>query len=272
MIRQFYIKNSNGEMLNLNEIEHFFMDPSGLGTEHKFTFEQVGNYFLQTGNNISQKKIDGKIFIKTYSEYRDFARFCMYNPMTLVYSTDETYNIEVKLQQLEKTEKEVGGLYCRIRLISNGMWYKAIESQNSGTEEGKKYDYEYNYTYTNSAASTIEADIDSLHDAPTKLTIFGPASNPSWEHRVNGLVDTTGKVNVTIPSGKKLVIDTTEIPYSIILSDSSGENPQNVYQYSDFSTKRFIKMKNGRNVVRISHEGSNELRLSLERREMYETI
>lgn len=272
MIRQFYLTNANGDMLDLNKVEHFLLSPKNLGMDRKFTYEQAGNYFIELAKSITQKKPEGSMFFPTYDEYRQFARFCEYEPLVLTYSTDETFNIEVKIQTLEKTEKQTGGLFCKVRWISNGMWYKSIENQNSGSEEGKKYDYTYEYTYTDSAASEIDADVESLMPAPTKLTIIGPALNPQWEHRVNGAVKTTGKLNINVPAGKRLVVDTTEIPYTIQMMDNNGENKENVYQNSDFSTKRFILMENGRNVVRISHEGINEIRLSLERRELYETV
>lgn len=272
MIRQFYLTNSNGEMLDLNKVEHFLLNPKGLGMERKFTYEQAGNYFIELTKNITQKRPEGSVFFPTYDEYRQFARFCEHEPLILTYSTDETYNIEVKVQTLEKSEKQTGGLFCKIRWISNGMWYKIIENQNSGSEEGKKYDYVYDYTYTDSAASEIDAEVNSLLPTPTKLTIIGPANNPQWEHRVNGQIVTTGKVNITVPAGKRLVIDTTEIPYTMIMSDNNGDNKENVYQNSDFTTIRFILMQYGRNVVRITHEGTGEIRLSLERREQYETV
>ncbi|MBQ0112684.1 MAG: hypothetical protein KBT03_06110 [Bacteroidales bacterium] len=272
-MRKFYLNNANNEQIDLNTLEHFLSSPSGLGMEKKTSYEQVGDYFLTLAEDEKQKAIEGEIFFKTYEEYRKFVRFAEVAPLTLTYVTDDVYYIDVKLDIIKKTEKKVGGLYCKIKLVGISTFYKKYEMRTTSIEStGKKYNYEYNYEYTNSQASTVSFEVDSNKNCPTKIIIIGPAINPMWTYRLNDNIVATGKVNKRIAAGRRLVVDCTTIPYSIYECDNNGDNKEDAYQYSDFSTERFLMLKKGSNVIRVSHEGENDLNLVVERRELYATV
>lgn len=271
-IRKFYLKNSDGETLDLNG-ERFFYNPTGLGTEHKIEYENAGDAFVLIKDQMKQKQIKGTILFKGgYEDYRDFAKFIQATPLTLTYTTDETYYIDVICSNLTKTELDVGGLPSNITLTGLGMFYKPISVRNSATEEGKKYPYVYPYVYKDGTISIIEVNVESVKMCPTRLTIIGPATNPSWSHKVNGVVVGSGKVNVTVDSGNRLVIDDTCNPYSIKIVNSTGTLVADAYQNSDFTTKRFMFLQNGMNEITVTHEGANDINLSLEGKELYETI
>lgn len=273
MIRQFFLINSNGETYDLNATSSFLSKLAGLGSDHNVTYEQVGNQFVTVQDLIRQKTITGELFLDTYEKYRDFVRFAEIKPLTLMYVTDDTYYIDVNMDRIEKKEMEIGGLYCRIRLVASSQYYKNFsEKSTPDASSGKKYNFSYPYTYTNDAASTISINTESMMDAPVRLSIYGPSVNPSWIHSVDGSVIATGKVNVTIPDGKKVVVDATKIPYTIKMMDRDNTNVEDVYQNSDFSTKRFILLKNGNNIIRTSHESGEEIKIIIERRELYETV
>ncbi len=273
-IREFYLMNSNGDTISLNSLKESFMHSvSGLGMEHKKSYEFIGNNFVTLTDTLKQASIEGKIFMPEYSQYREFVRFIDYTPLTLMYVTDDVYYIEASIDKIEKSEKEVGGLYCKVKIATHGLWYKTFEVRNEGaTGYGKIYNYKYNYIYSNNTSSTLTMDVASLKSCPTKLVLIGPCTNPSWSHFINGEKCCTGKVNCQVAEGRRLVIDTTTIPYSIKEMDHNGANVVDRYQYSDFSTKRFLLLENGRNIVRVSQEGTNDIKLYLERRELYETV
>jgi len=273
MIRHFFLINSNGETYDLKSTSSFLSKLAGLGSDHNVTYEQVGNQFVTVQDLIRQKTITGELFLDTYEKYRDFVRFAEKKPLTLMYVTDETYYIDVNMDRIEKKEMEIGGLYCRIRLVANSMYYKNFsEKSTPDADAGKTYNYTYPYKYTNDSASTISIDTESALDAPVKLSIYGASVNPSWSHSVDGEVVATGKLNMTIPSGKKVVVDTTKIPYTIKMMNEDNTEEENVYQNSDFSTQRFLLLKEGNNVVRISHESGEDIKVIIERREIYETV
>lgn len=272
-MRKFYLINADGENYNLNETVHFLHSPSGLGMDKKVTYEQIGDYFMELNKSNKQKVISAKMFFKTYEEYRAFARFCEIEPLTLMYMIDKVFYIDVNLTSISKSEKGVGGLTCSIKFTANSTFYQKIELKNDNTEaEGKAYDYDYDYEYANGRASTLSFNVNSNMDCPTKLTIIGPAINPIWTCRRNDEIVCIGKVNKVIPEGKRLVIDTTRIPYSITMMNNNGTDKEDVYQDSDFSTERFMLLKKGLNTVRVAHEGSNDITLMLERRELYATV
>lgn len=108
--------------------------------------------------------------------------------------------------------------------------------------------------------------------APVKLSIFGPSINPSWVHMVNDKLVATGKMNMTIPDGKKVVVDATRIPYSIKMMNRDNTDPEDVYQKSDFSTQRFVLLDKGSNTIRAVHETGEDIKIIVERRELYETV
>ncbi len=272
-IRSLILRNRDGETFNLNNLDSFIHKIGGFGSDHKVSYEQIEDSFVEVSDIVRQKKIVGTIFIPTYQKYKEFVDFAVKKPLTLSYTTFDTFYIDVQMDMIDKSEKETGGLYCKIQLTSLGLFYKVFTDKNvSGLSEGKKYNYEYSYTYINNAASTLQFNVDSQRECPCKLILLGPATNPSWTQYLNGNQVATGKVNVTLTADERLIVDTTKIPYSIIKCNHDGTNAQNVYQNSDFTTKRFILLNNGQNTIRISHEGADELNLYLERREVYETV
>lgn len=272
-IRSLILKNRDGETFNLNNLDSFIHKIGGLGSEHRTTYEQIQDSFVEVSDLIRQKKIVGTLFLPTYQKYKEFVDFAVKKPLTLSYTTFDTYYIDVQMDLIDKTEKETGGLYCKIQLMGLGLFYKTYTDRNIAEENGgKTYDYTYDYTYANNAASTLQFDVESQRQCPCKLIILGPAINPSWTQYLNGEQVATGKVNVTLSASERLIVDTTKIPYSIIKCNHDGTIAENVYQNSDFTTKRFILLNNGQNTIRINHEGADDLNLYLERREVYETV
>ena len=68
------------------------------------------------------------------------------------------------------------------------------------------------------------------------------------------------------------MIDDTTIPYSIKKLDSSNNLIADLYEYSDFTTKRFFFLQRGKNRIAIGHDGINDLELAVEARLEYESI
>ena len=70
----------------------------------------------------------------------------------------------------------------------------------------------------------------------------------------------------------KLVIDTTQIPYSITERGAMDELVADRYQFCDFTTERFIHLGYGSNRISITHDGLNEVKVLAEGRISYETV
>lgn len=210
-----------------------------------------------------------------YVNYRDFSRFVRAVPLILLYQVGETYRIPVRLTELGKSELIQGGvgLDCDVTFTATGLIYKNV-SAYSGTVAfgGKIYPYKYDYTYADVTQNTLVIDSDSYEDSPCKVTICGPCINPIWKHYVDNVLYETGRYEGIIPDGNKLVIDTTQIPYSITERGASDAIVADRYQMCDFTTERFFHLQHGSNRISVGHDGLNMLYVMVEGRISYETI
>lgn len=255
-MRNFMLTNASGEQYRLMTRQRFLYSPGGLGYEIDDTFARLGNRYVAVDTGFAQGKITGNIYFtqpNAYQKYYDFVRFCQNAPLTLAYTPDiGTFYREVKVSQIEKTElNESGALDIRVELVALGLWYRIITAINDGeVANGKIYDYSYPYTY-GEQAGVVRIQSDSYEDSHAKLTIFGPVTNPTWRHIVNGEVIATGAVNVSVPADMKLVIDATVTPYKIETERFDNTSVTDYYGASDFSTDRFIIIKHGLNVITV---------------------
>jgi hypothetical protein len=104
------------------------------------------------------------------------------------------------------------------------------------------------------------------------LTIFGECVNPSWRHYVDGVLVSTGKLNATIPANRKVIIDSTTIPYSIKLYDLANNFIGDLYGASDFATDRFIYLRPGKNRITVTQDNTSDISVGVESRIFYATV
>lgn len=273
-MRQFILTNALGKSWNLNETESFLHDIKGLGQEHKVTYVQLGTRFIKEKDLLSQKNISGKIKFLSYKEYLDFSLFIQHKPLILTYKSENTYSIDISVDKLEKTELDTGGLFCAVVFKSLGTFYKTVIAQNMKEQvaTGKIYPYSYPYTYYDYSNGEVVIESDSVLESATKISIFGPCTNPSYTHMVNGIYKASGKINATIPEGNKLVIDTMSIPYSIKEYTIDNEFVNDLYEKSDFSTERFIMLEYGSNRITFVQEASEQMKIYVEGAIEYESV
>lgn len=223
-----------------------------------------------------KKNISGKIKFPGYEEYQEFSKFIQYKPLTLVYEANGKYSINVSVDKLGKTElTKVGTLIADITMKGLGTFYKTVTKENlrnDDEQEGKTYPHSYPHRYYDVAKGTVILESDSMLESPVKINIFGPTKNPSYTHYVNGKMEMTGKINASVASGNKIVVDTTTIPYSIAEYTIENEFVQNLYGKSDFSTERFLLLKNGENKISFMHELSEPITMSVEAFLKYESV
>lgn len=276
MIRKFTLKNSLGKTWSLNDNSSFFHDIKGLGIERKVTYVQLDTKFTKEKDLLSQKNIQGKIRFESYNKYRDFTLFAQHKPLVLIYETspNNVFYINVSIDKLEKKELETGFLFCNISMKSTGTYYRLVVAENMKEQKvtGKSYSYRYPYTYYDFANGEVEIESDSVLKSTTKISIYGPCKNPSYNHIVNGIVKASGKINANIPEGNKLVIDSTSIPYSIKEYTLNNEFAGDLYEKSDFSTERFIFLEYGKNKITFTHESSDMIMVSVDGEIEYESV
>lgn len=278
MMRKFKIMNGEGKSFDLNSKESFFHSIGGFGYTDSTQFKQIGTDFIPLEEMFSQGELNGSIFfggIKAYQNYREFTRFVRSTPLTLIYQPDEEFRVPIRLLQIEKGELMEGGigLNCEVSFIVTGLFYRSI-TKNSDTLYigGKIYPYVYSYAYADISQNTLLIDSDSYVDSPCRISIYGPCVNPVWKHYVDNVLYETGAYSGTIPDGRKLVIDTTTMPYSITERGSGDEIVADRYQMCDFTTERFFLLKHGSNRISVVHDGLNSINMTVEGKISYETV
>lgn len=270
-MRQFKLYNSAGQSYDLNDRGSFFHDPKGLGCENDADYERIGCQFLRTETGMKQPEPEGKIRFCDYDSYHAFAKFLQKSPLKLEYTAAETYYMDVEIKKLKKTELETLGLIIEIEFSGLGPWYlDVVKYLETSSIPGKEYAYTYPYVYKDSSRGTTRIESDSEIESPVQITVIGPAHNLIYTHYVNGVVVASGKILYDLPIGSRMQIS-SKIPYTIQEIDSTG-NTKDLYQYSDFSTERFLWIHRGTNEIFFSHEGSEDLQVAVEAMIYYDTI
>ena len=277
-MRKFTLINKDGTTYDItSKGSAFFYKVDGLGYERNMTFSQVSDNFPLITDKASQQTIKGTLRFwqpNAEKQYFDFCKFLKNAPLRMKYNPGHgDYYRNGYIKAVGRTDGKNGALTAEISFICTSPWYKTVQVYNDGEiTDGKIYDYEYDYTYTEATPGSIIIDSDSMIDSPCKLIIYGAVTNPVWSHYVNGVLVATGKLNATVNVNRKVVIDTTTEPWSIKQFDNLGNLVSDMYQLSDFSTERFIQIKNGRNIISVTDDGADDVTLSVEAQIGYDTV
>lgn len=272
-MRSFSLINANGESYNLTVRPTAFMHSvGGLGASFETEFQRIGGHFTLLSYYAAQGKITGAVKLWSRKEYFAFAKFVQRRPITLLYTRDgQTFRRNGVVTSIQKDETDP--LNTNVEFTCTTPFYTVVSAFNDGeVSGGKAYDYAYDYTYAENAAQSVTIASDTVNDSPCRITIYGYAENPTWSHYLNNQLIATGKVNATIALDRKLVIDTTVIPYQMRLYDLQGNFIQDLYQSSDFSTQRFFSLGYGQNVISVSSESVGTVKIGVEGMIEYETV
>lgn len=277
-MRTFRLYDNDGNRYNVTSKDHlFFYKIDGLGFTQEAEFQRIEDRYALLNNYIAQNKITGIIrFWQPQAElqYFNFAQFCQNQPIMMDYNNNYgTYSRRGMITKIERSDGNGNPLEIKIEFTAETPWFKTVSEYNEGTiVGGKVYDYTYDYTYSDSVVNTVSIDSDSYQSSPVRLVIFGEAVNPTWRHYLNNVLVSTGKVNGTVLTNHKLIIDTTTIPYGIKQVDALGNLISDMYQQSDFSTSRFVRFGHGRNTVTFGADNTNVLNVGVEAEIEYATI
>lgn len=257
-MRRFKLINAEGTEWDLMQKDGYYNSPDGYGYERSFKSIQSGFDYLQTSDILDQKSPSGEMVFRSYAQYQAFVAFIAKDdPLYLYYSPLGTwYRCKCKVQELSKSEMSSPGLLlCDIRFLCFGTWSEQVTATQSevDTSHGKIYRYSYPYTYADTTIAVATLKNGSL-ESPCRLNIFGPVENPTWTLVQNGVSLMTGRVNVTIPEGNKLVVDATPSSMEIAEYTTDNELVGNRYAESDFSTERFVYAPPGESTLTVTNE------------------
>jgi len=280
-VRSFTLTDLNGNSYSLQTKKRFLHTPSGLGYEESTTYQDFGNHYAVLDEGLQQSVISASIVFaggnrkEVYEKFFEFAKFTRNAPLILCYRPIfNSYYRRCRVSKLTKTEiNQFGVLECTIELSCITPWYQTLSAANSGQAgSGKQYNYTYNYQYSDSILQSVVLENNGYEESPCRLIIYGPAINPMWYHFVNGVLTTTGAIDITVAVNHRLVIDTTTIPYTIHEVDSKGALVRDAYQLSDFSTERFIRLQPGKNRITVTHSGSSIIPVAVEGQIEYASV
>lgn len=273
-MRTFNLVNALGDTYMLTERQNRFLHTvKGLGLSAATEYARIGSHYELLSYNAEQGKIQGTVRFWQPREYFNFAKFCQHRPLHLEYKPgDVVYRRDGAITMIDKDESNP--LQSEIEFTCSTPFYQLVSEYNDAGagSGGKQYNYEYNYTYTNSVAQSIIIRSESAADSPCRITIYGPCVNPAWRHYVDNRLVATGKVFAEIEQGRKLVIDTTVVPYQLRKLDLAGNVIVDLYQSSDFGTERFINLQYGQNTISVSGDSADPIPLQVEAMIEYDTV
>jgi len=288
-MRTFTLVNGDMQACNLTDVNVFFHDPAGLGMDFSDKYRQVGNRFVRVTRKSKQRTISGSVAFlgaDPYLSYFNFALFAQKDPLVLLYCPNDqapatspsgtTYRMNVDVAKIEKTELEQEGyLDCQITLVSKTPWYKYSAISNGIVHEDDLLKWGIQWGIDWGPLDEYHAGIKSTSPtpSPSKLTIYGPITNPFWTHYVNGNETEYGKVNAVIKDSEYLVVDSTVDPYVIQKRSTIDDSLiANLYEASDFTTKRFVTIQNGGNVIKVVGDNASDPLVKLEAHIYYESV
>lgn len=277
-MRTFTLIDNDGNTYDVTaKNDLFFYGIEGLGYAQTTEFQRIEDRYALLNNYTSQAKIKGTIKFwhpDAEKKYFDFAQFCQNGPIRMKYNPGhgEFYRNGV-ISEIVRTDGTGNELRVTLTFMAQTPWYKSVSAHNDGQiVGGKVYDYTFDYTYSSAVVNSVSVESDSYQSSPVKLIIYGPATNPSWRHYLNNVLQTSGRITGNVLANHKLVVDTTSIPYSIKQFDMLGNEVSDMYQLSDFSTDRFIRFGKGRNTVSVQADNTNTLNVGIEAQIEYATV
>ena len=303
-MRYFKLENSEGKILDITTEEMLFHDIGGIGFEEDNDFISVGRVWKLNRSNFQQGAVTGTMCFHSidnkspYTLYKDFYAFIAKTPLVLLYypnglNTAE-YRKRVRVSKLDKSEiTELGILDCDIEFMSYTPWYKVVEDkvipEASSSTDGWIWDRgnlwrdslstnysTYHYKFGNSYRRTVRFNSEVNGEGPVKLSIWGPLTNPTWTHYVNGKVEGTGSLvedsPATIDQNEILTIDNTSGSYSLTVFNVDTGITRNIYQYRDFNKQCFFTLKQGLNEIVINSDNDDSIRIEAEGNIYYATV
>lgn len=251
-VRNFKLKNKSGAELDITRAGMLLWEPDGLGWGQTPTVEEVGGTYRITDTALVQPIPTGSMVFKNYAAYKTFLNFVQVGGVVLCYRPIDVWYYLDCLVTIGKSEikPDTQRLICPVTFTGTSQWYEAVVSTKATVagNSGKRYSYTYPYTYASTDSGSVivkNGNLDSYMD----IVILGPAVNPQWRLYQGGTQVATGKVNVSIPAGHKLVIDTH--PASMEISEylNDGTFVANRYGDSDFTTERLFPLPPGESTV-----------------------
>lgn len=307
-MRYFKLENSANQSFDITTEEFFFHEISGLGLEEENHFLRIGPLWRLESSAPRQKPISGKMCFTDrggttpYEKFVYFGNFIAADPLYLCYWPHglggKVYRKRVRVSVLEKSELNTYGVLDeRIEFTPLSAWFEKVYVENHIDEDADTASWIWDegalwrdsfddplppggdrvrYRFGNESRSLVTLACDENANGLVKLTIHGPAVNPSWSHHVDGVLDSIGGINadkyLALGEHERLIVDNTMGESTMTVLNVSNGNRRNVYPLRDFSKECFIKLKSGQNTISVISEDGTPLKIELEGHLYYATV
>lgn len=276
--RQFRLINSVGEEYDLCDLAHAFYAPDGLGFSRNISTMQVGDAFAPVENKLAQQVIKGEMRFKSYALYSEFKEFISSGNLTLAYQPkgiQTWYYRNVEVQRLDKSEidRTAHRLICPIDFLCFSQWYEKANAKKTIdlTGENTVFPLVFPWVFSDAEKNELLLVNKRISPAPCKIIISGPCVNPAWVLKKDGKTIASGAMTISIAAGEKLIVDANIESMRIVKITSAGSEV-NAYQYSDFSTGRFIFAPTGESRLKFTHSTTAALDVTVEVRQVSDTV
>lgn len=278
--RHFKLINSVGAEYDLCHLDHALYYPDGLGFSKSHDSVQVGSAFALVEERLNQQTITGEMVFKGYDNYSEFKDFISDSNLTFAYkplNNSTWYFRSCRVKELKKGDinPTTHRLHCAIDFLCFSQWYESTIAERTAEEvsENSLFPLVFPFQFADVNINEVRIINSQTVPAPCKIIISGPVSNPHWSLISGGKTVATGGVQITLLAGEQLIIDANI--ESMGITKLSGNTETNVYQYSDFSTERFISAPFGRSILRFYHDptdASDALNVIVEVRQVSDTV
>ncbi len=288
-----------------------FHDIGGLGFDEDADFRSVGDVFWLNSVSYKQVPVTGKMLFtdytsSPYTKYMEFMDFIHNSQIIMLYYPHGPEGVEyrrnVRLTKADKTEiNEYGVLDVSVEFSPYTPWYQAVAADNGFVEDGDESEddnkgwiwggpdtdplvfeptdpeHQTKAKFRKQVLKFAKINATTNNKNPVKLSIFGPITNPSWTHYVNGERVSSGGFSsnktVSVGAGQVLVIDNTNGLYSMAIYDvATGEKVSDVYALRNFNLQCFMYLKEGENRISVGSPGDEEIRIEVEGHIYYATV
>ena len=233
-----------------------------------------------------------------YQKYDIFRKYITRTPLRFLYYPHgldgKVYRKKVRVSRLSKTEMtKYGVLDCDISFTPYTPWYEiqTFENVPDAVDDSAHWIWDVGnswrdsddvdpetprYIFGGEARNIIDFDCDSTEKGFIKLTIKGPALNPTWTQYVNGGLKSTGgfatSSNFSLTADEWLTIDNTEGQFSMTVYNRVTGDTRNVYSLRDFDKLCFFNLEEGRNAFAVASQDGIPLSIVVEGHIHYATV
>lgn len=245
-MRQFMMKNADGQTFDLMRKDAFLSEPAGLGFGQDVELTQAGTGWVLTKISYTRPEPSGQMVFAGYDQYEEFLQFLGAGGTELWYKPLSVWLCLPCAVTLDKGEIGTNRrLCCSITFQGLGPWAEQTMFVQAGLEAyGFGYPRHYPYSYGQGSPGLIRIR-NGNRESPFRLNLFGPAKNPAWTLRQYGTVLGTGRILTELQDGRKLVVDSDPSKMEITEYTTDNEFVASRYDCSDFATERILLLPPG---------------------------